>query len=192
MPYFKNDNDHHIRVDDGNGNLRRIAPGSVLQATGQFADNLKETSGISNASGEDREKFVESLRGPSADPTPGTELNEGLAATRTAARVSAVAVPLARVVGDDNAPAGPPSGTITSKQTAASKGEKEAFAPKERLPEDAGNEKLQPVQRQQAKNAKAVAEQAAEVYPDAEAPADGGKSSPSKAESGGSKVPAKS
>lgn len=175
MPYFKNDNDHPIRVDDGSGNLRRIAPGSIVDATGQFADNLKDTGGVSQASKEDREKWVEGRR-VSTERTDEQKRNARIGEARVEARSLAVAVPLTRVVGDDAAPDGPPSGTITSAATVAAKGrdEKQAFAPGEADPADADNEQLPPVHRQQAENARDVAEKAAEVYPDAEPPAKAG------------------
>jgi hypothetical protein len=152
MPEFVNNLDHPVRVANDQGESVKVRPGQVINADGAFADNLKAIDGVDEATDEDREAWEN--RDPTvSDITSGkVSLEQELSDARVRGRVASIAVPLNQVIGDDNAPIGPPSGTITTKQAVARIGpvEKRAFADHERLPEEAGNERLNEVERVQA------------------------------------------
>lgn len=146
-----NETDGPIRVDDGRGNLRRFPPGSVVPVSGDLESNALEAEGLRTATDEEVEKSQ------GGDMQPGSRdvtRDNALADLSAYARTVTVAVPLNEVIGDDEAPFGPPSGTITTKQTAAreaaSSTERMAFGGLEWLPEDAEKRELGPVQEAQA------------------------------------------
>lgn len=137
-PSFVNDKSHPVRVKDEDGTERRIVPGRVVEAEGKFADNLS-AAGLSTATDEDARSWENESARRSGGVTdgPATRLAAKLALgpIRVLGRV-AVAAPLRRVVGDDSAPLGPPSGTISTKAAEAAKDDRsrEAFADFEALP----------------------------------------------------------
>lgn len=137
-PSYVNDKKHPVRVKDETGALQRVLPGQVVDADGKYADNLA-AAGLASASDDDARSWENERARRAGDVTDGqaTRLASKLLLSpiRLAARM-AVAAPLRRVVGDDAAPFGPPSGTITTKAEAASKNEREreAFADFEALP----------------------------------------------------------
>jgi hypothetical protein len=136
-PSFVNDKPHAVRVEDENGVLRRLVPGRVVEADGKYADNLK-AAGLSSASEDDQrswEKHVAEGSGPSSEGATRLASKLLLGPIRVAGRLAAAA-PLRRVVGDDAAPYGPPSGTVTTKAEAAkvSDADRRAFADHEALP----------------------------------------------------------
>ena len=164
MAYLKNPLDHAVRVYDENGSLRRVRPGQVVEADGDFEKNLKAV-GAESASQSDYETYEDDRRsaGPSEDVTRSAINSETINEARRAARAATVAN-LNEVHGDDDAPLGPPSGTVTTKQAVVREGgpaEKRAFGDHERLPEEADNESLSEIERKQAAN-KAPVEQAVE------------------------------
>lgn len=125
MPKFVNTNAHPIRVRDGD-RLRRVRPGQVVEADGAYADGLKGTSGVEAANqthekawSEQRAKFS----GPSDEPGPDelAAVNPGPALA--ALGKLAVSDPLNVVIGDDSAPHGPGTGTITTRQEAHAEGD---------------------------------------------------------------------
>lgn len=114
MGYYRNTSDSAQRVDDGTGRLRRVAPGAVVEASGDFEDNLKSRDGVESASKEDFQnqghKFSSDTRDQDRD-----RLVTDMASY---ANLVTTAVPLNEVIGDDDAPYGPPTGTITTRQAA--------------------------------------------------------------------------
>jgi hypothetical protein len=91
MPKFVNKNSHPIRVRNGDGNnLRRVRSGEVVECDGVLADNLEATNGVESASSAD-EKSWQAVLDAQHDN-------------------------LQTVVGDNAAPHGPDSGTITTKE----------------------------------------------------------------------------
>lgn len=137
---FVNDNAHAIRVgkpQQGAGDkLVRILPGEVVAASGEYADRLKVTTGVRTAEDGDRDRW-EQLRAERATTTTDSPahsrvlVDAGLEVA-VSLRRALVAAPLQRVIGDDTAPYGPPSGTISTKldvvAAADSEREREAFA----------------------------------------------------------------
>jgi hypothetical protein len=126
MPKFVNTADHPVRVADESGALRRVVPGQVVEADGKFADNLKGTNGIESAKKEHEDAYAErqaARTGASRDRAILEQATEARAAARSLASADAQVVR-----GDDQAPHGPGTGTITTKQALAEEGEGEAFA----------------------------------------------------------------
>jgi hypothetical protein len=152
MGYYKNDSEQALRVDDGTGRLRRVPVGSVVSVDGDFEKNLKDLDGVSKSSKKDYEAQQDSLNPESKD----IARHEVISGQRTDIALQTVAVPLNEVVGDDDAPYGPPSGTITTKQAAArqSPEDRRAFADNEALPEDAKGKKSAVHRKQAARRAK--------------------------------------
>jgi len=172
MPEFVNTLDHPVRVTDENGQTVRVVPGQVISVDGVTADRLDAIDGLDTPDGDQREAW-EQRNAPMSEETSGKASLEQIAAeARIHARTLNVAVPLNQVIGDDNAPVGPPSGTITTKTVVASEGglEKSAFMDHERLPEDADNERLNDVERAQAQ-ARALVEEVHQEALESSAPA---------------------
>lgn len=165
MGYYKNENDQALRVDDGTGRLARVPSGSIVSVDGDLEKNLKGLDGVSKSSKEDYDAQQDVINPESKD----IARHEAVSAARTDIALNTVAVPLNEVVGDDDAPYGPPSGTITTKQAAArqSPEDRRAFADHEALPEDADNKKKSAVHRSQAKR-RAKVEEATEAAQEAE------------------------
>lgn len=141
MPKLVNGNTHAIRVRHPDGSLHRILPGQVVDADGAFADALTDTAGVSTATAEQSKAWDAKLdadRTRSAMPGDGSRLSSKLAIgpARAELRALATVAPLQRVVGDDHAPQGPASGTITTRGDAATSGDERdlvAFAQGEEL-----------------------------------------------------------
>ena len=160
---MKNTNPHYIYVDAGNGTSKRVAPGQVVSVDGDVEKNLKATSGVESASESDYKEYVDSRSGHSSEETDEMRRNREFGELRAQADQIAVAAPLQVVVGDDDAPYGPPSGTITTKE-AIVKGDtdpqtRERFADHEKFEGELGEnasevEKVQ-AERKSAVNAKA-------------------------------------
>jgi hypothetical protein len=160
MPYFRNDNAHGVRV--GNS---RIAPGTVALVPDEDADLYATYEGVEKVSDSAGKKAVDEQRGAGAvsPESPSAEIQAGLADLRVAHRAAAVSAPLQVVRGDDDAPLGPPSGVITTKQAVAKDGseaERRAFADHEydEVPEGAS-----PIEKAQAANTAAVEEVAQDL-----------------------------
>jgi hypothetical protein len=123
MPKFVNKNAHPVRVSDGK-RLRRLVPGQVVTAEGEFADNLQSTSGVDTA-GSNHEKEWDAKRSRTTSSEAGPEalqmVDPGPAIT--ALGKVAVSDPLQVVVGDDAAPRGPGTGTITTRDAVHESGD---------------------------------------------------------------------
>lgn len=141
MPKLVNRNPHPIRPKGPDGNLVRIVSGQVVDADGDYADALSQTSGVESASSDEVKAWdakLDAARTGGAMPGDGSRLSSKLAISPAllAARMAATVAPLQRVVGDDAAPQGPPSGTITTRGQAATSGDDrdlKAFAQGEEL-----------------------------------------------------------
>jgi hypothetical protein len=158
MPYFRNENPHGVRV--GNS---RIPANSVGYVSDEDAKSYANYNGVSKVSDSEGKKAVEEQRDSKmTDVSPGTELNSRMAEARVASRSYGVTGPLQVVIGDDDAPYGPPSGVVTTKQLEAQKGpeEKRRFADHEHIevPEGASQ-----VEKDQAENTRVVEEVAREL-----------------------------
>lgn len=135
MPKFVNTLDHAIRASDGKGNLPRVQPGQVVEATGEYADALAACPGVETASGDHEshwQSILESRQMAGAMAGDGSRIaaKAAIGPQRLAVRMDTIVAPLQRVVGDDAAPYGPPSGTITTRGVAGTSGslaDREAF-----------------------------------------------------------------
>lgn len=195
---FVNDNEHPIRVKDGNGALQRIQAGGAVKADGAYADRLSATNGVREGSDDD-------LATSEVQAAP-LDHDRAVADVATAARQLAkqitVVGPLQRVIGDDQAPYGPPSGTVTTRQAVAQKAvaegdqrTREAFADHDAVSKvDATQDSVplsgaSPVESAAVHNAQAdafdVAGKAGELYSDPEALSALGADVPTVAGSGG-------
>lgn len=148
MSYYKNEGDQALRVDDGTGRLRRVPAGRVVQAEGDFAENLSKAGAVSASEDDFRGQFNQ----PSDYDRDRDRMN---AVTDAAAYANLlVHAPLNEVIGDDDAPYGPPTGTITTKHAvkdaAQSSVEKDRFGQHEWTEKEAEGRDLSPVQQAQA------------------------------------------
>ncbi len=149
MPKLVNKNAHGVRA-----NGARLMAGQVRDVDGEEADALKGIPGVETASADD-EKAWDAKRGGGAT-SEGAGLTAGIEGAvrqrRHDSRRESVAVPNNVVVGDDEAPIGPPTGTITTKQAVSKEGpiEKQAFADHEAEPGDEELEGTGEVHSQQA------------------------------------------
>jgi hypothetical protein len=115
---YVNKNTHDAFVQNNDGTLQRIVPGEVLNVDGAFADRLGSTPGVESASSADKKAWESRNDSPAAanvEPTPGSKLNDAIVQARAAAS-ALLAATNQIVVGDDQAPFGPPSGTVTTVQ----------------------------------------------------------------------------
>lgn len=120
---FVNTNPHPARIkrvrDGKPDELVRVLPGQVVQADGAFADAVRGTAGFREADDEDRENArrlaLEALGTPSEGPADSRIGIDAALSASVDLRRALIAAPLQRVIGDDAAPAGPPSGAITTK-----------------------------------------------------------------------------
>jgi hypothetical protein len=160
MPDLVNTLDHPVRVT-ADGREHRVVPGQVVSAEGELADALVALRGIETADDDHREAWEAERARRAGQISPvtagGPSMDKALTDLRSLARKVSVAVPLNQVIGDDDAPLGPPSGTITTKQAVARVDEEhnKAFGNRERMPEDR-EKNLSPVERLQAEAAAEV------------------------------------
>lgn len=132
MGHVINTNDHPAYVRDASGTSVPIAAGAVLSADGEFLDALLATPGIEKASAKDVKASEDAAApAPSGGKTPDSVINDVLIAARAAA-TALIAATNQIVIGDDLAPHGPPSGTVTTKQALA-KSDPEHFAENEAI-----------------------------------------------------------
>jgi hypothetical protein len=171
MPKLVNRNSHAVRARDENGVEHRLRSGQVVDASGPQADALKGIANVESANKSDEEAWDRARGRKDRGDSSATivHVTGVLTQARVAGRMASVVVPLNEVVGDDAAPLGPPSGTITTKQAVAREGqlENEKFGQRERLPEDAENERLPDVERKQAENIAVLEEVHNEVLEEA-------------------------
>lgn len=162
MAFVKNCNPHYIYVKTG-GEMERLAPGQVKEVDDD--SNVTKTSGVESASEEDFNKYVEERSGSSTDETDEMRRNREFGELRAQADQVAVSAPLQVVVGDDDAPFGPPSGTITTKEAIIKGGDPEdrrRFADHERY-EDELADTASEVEQRQARAKSAVSKKAEEL-----------------------------
>lgn len=118
----------------------RYAPGSVSES-----DDVKDKKGFREVSDEEVEKLASERPGTFGDAKPDAWEGAFSEKTEWIAHAS-VAAPLNKVIGDNEAPYGPPTGTITTKQAvmreASNSSERRAFGDHEWLPEDAEERNL--------------------------------------------------
>jgi hypothetical protein len=116
MPTFVNTNSHPVRVRDEDGVEQRVLPGQVVDASGAYADRLKSTGGVDTANAEQKRAYADRDTGDvTAGPARRLRAKNRLGPMRVAIRHATIAAPLRRVVGDDQAPFGPGTGTVTTK-----------------------------------------------------------------------------
>ena len=169
MPKLVNRNDHAVRARDENGRSHRLRPGQVVDADGAQADALKGVSGVESASSSDEDAYNETLaQGSSDEVGEGQTAMELYAKARLDGKILTVVLPLQEVIGDNAAPFGPPTGTITTKQAIAAEADPDsltskAFGDHERTADQADDEMLQPVEREQARGVAALEEAKAHV-----------------------------
>lgn len=151
--YVKNTNGHGVRADDV-----RIPAGGVAQVDSDSA--VVGYNGVETSSKKEYDAYRKQreLGGGS----PSRDRHENLKELRQRHRMESVAAPLQVVVGDSDAPHGPNTGTITTKQAVAAESAeaKRHFADHEQaeVPEDAS-----PVEKQQAENTRVAEEVAQEL-----------------------------
>jgi hypothetical protein len=154
MGYYKNDTDQPLRIDNGKGRLQRVPAGAVFQADGEYEENVK-ARGVESCSEDD---FKAANPGFSDDTRDRDRMNAVTDANAYATMVANAG--LQEVVGDDDAPFGPPTGTITTKHavmdSASSSVERQAFGPGELTPKEAEGRDLSPVHQKQVDQAAVV------------------------------------
>jgi hypothetical protein len=139
-PAFVNTNSHAARFKGEDGGDVRLAPGQVIEAEGKEADRLTALSGVEEASDRDRQAWEEQLASRTTDPSGPSHRIAAKALipqVTLALRVATVVGPAQRVIGDDQAPYGPPTGVTTTKldivQSTEDRAEHVAFADNEAI-----------------------------------------------------------
>lgn len=160
MSSLTNNNPHWIYVDDGSGNLRGLAPGQTVDASGDYEKNLKGTANVA-APTKEQQAAADQAQAESNSATHDEHLVSPLIeANRIASQ--AHSAPLQQVIGDDDAPIGPPSGTVTTKMalirdSVPGDPVRNAFGDHERAPEELG-ENASEVEVEQAERKHAASE----------------------------------
>lgn len=115
---YVNKNTHIAVVKNNDGKLQRLAPGEVVNADGAFADALAQCPGVQSASSADKQAWQsrnDTSAAANSDPTPASATQDALAEARR--HIAAATAALNQIViGDDQAPYGPPSGVVTTVQ----------------------------------------------------------------------------
>jgi hypothetical protein len=120
MPKFVNRNAHTIRVREKDGQpLTRVVPGQVVEASGAFADALKGTNGVETASDADQKTWEAQSTPEEYGETPELLQHQPIAPLLNEARKRNVSDPLQVVIGDDEAPLGPPTGEVAHRDDVA-------------------------------------------------------------------------
>jgi hypothetical protein len=117
----------------------RLRAGQTGYYSGDDADLLLQQDGVVEADSDEGREYIEAHQEPADGGVSVRERTQGiLSGLRVAHRTAAIVAPLQRVIGDDEAPMGPPSGVITTKSAAAGMDSqsRQAFAQNEALPED--------------------------------------------------------
>lgn len=125
---YVNKNSHIAAVKNNDGQLQRLAAGQVVSADGAFADALEQCPGVEKASNADKKAWEsrnDTTALASAEPTPQGSAQRAIAEARAAVAHAAAALNQI-VIGDDQAPFGPPSGVVTTVQAVP---DKEHFGP---------------------------------------------------------------
>lgn len=163
--YLKNENAHGVRVG-----RTRIPPGGVAKVDGDEAKTYASYNGVEKASENDYNEYRQQDQVGGGSPSRDT--HQRMKEYRHAHRAESVSAPLQVVVGDDDAPYGPATGTVTTKQLEAKKGteEKRRFADHEQaeVPEGASE-----IEQRQAENTRAVEEVAQKLAQEQQAGGDG-------------------
>jgi hypothetical protein len=113
MAYFKNTLSHAVRA--GETRDTRIPAGGVVQVSDDDAQKYEGVNGVESASEQDYNSYREQSV-VTADKTGDMVLQEEYNSTVGEAARNLVAAPLQVVVGDNEAPLGPPTGTRTTKR----------------------------------------------------------------------------
>jgi hypothetical protein len=135
--YYRNTNKHGVSIGSG-----RQRAGSVFSADGDDAQKWGEVPGVEKASKKDYDdqRSERTANNPSSEKSGEMLARQRITDQRVEHRRLTVSGPLQRVVGDDQAPLGPPTGTLSTKREEAEKdlAHRLAFGPneaKEKVPE---------------------------------------------------------
>ena len=170
MPEFVNTNQHSVVVRDEDGQRRRYPPGRFETDD----SSIEGTPGI--VSGDSQEAQDYDKLHPESEETEGSSLTDQVAAGLSEARSAArrfLAVSNQVIVGDDEAPYGPETGTVTTKQAhiegvPAGDPERQAFADHEAFPSEVEGKAVTDVAAQQAVDTEKVNQLAAELVTEAQ------------------------
>jgi hypothetical protein len=132
VPKFVNTNPHRVSADYDGGSVR-LSAGEVREVDGAAADALKSVPGVETATAANAKSWEAELAarsGPTGEGAARLEHKASIGGQRNELRQSLIAGPLQVVIGDDQAPVGPPTGTVTTRQAVAREGdvERQAFA----------------------------------------------------------------
>ena len=164
MPVVKNTHDHGVRQGG-----YRMQAGEVREVSGEEADALTGINGVEEASDEDRDEYQASKGQAPSDGSGRMRLNqEHYAEVRRQGKMLTVVIPLQEVIGDDSAPFGPPTGTITTKQAIQREADRESetrrrFGGHEIDPGEAESLDLPPEQQEQVDSIAALEELQSQV-----------------------------
>jgi hypothetical protein len=151
MPKLVNSLSHGVRVRDDDGRLVRLRPGQVGTFEGSTADKLSAIEGVNPAKKTDEDAWKAQVDAARGNVEGRSGFDNILSQARTAVGMQSIVAPLNHVVGDDAAPYGPNTGTITTKQALSQDPEaRKHFADHERVPGEQDNENLNEVERRQA------------------------------------------
>lgn len=157
MPLLINTTEGRIEPREG----LRLRAGEQRHVSGDEADTLLSYDGVVEADSDEGRKYIDAHKVETDPHSVREKTQELLSGLRVAGRVASIVAPLQKVIGDDEAPLGPPTGVITTKSAMAGvdAASRAAFASNEALPEEVVlNEETAPMRVAQAKN-KARAEE---------------------------------
>ena len=170
MPEYVNTNQHSVVVRDEDGQRKRYPPGRFESDD----SSIEGTPGVVSGSSQEAQDY-DKLH-PESEETEGSSLTDQVAAGLGEARSAArrfLAVSNQVIVGDDEAPFGPETGTVTTKQAhiegvPAGDPERQAFADHEAFPSELEGKAVTDVAAQQAVDTQKVNELAAELVVEAQ------------------------
>lgn len=176
MPKLVNKNPYPVRFGPDRNDMgvsqsrQRLSPGQVVEVSGELADELKSIDGVETARKGDEKNYAEHLArldGATGGVSIDAERSRFIESLNAEKAQATVIAPLQKVIGDDAAPLGPPTGTVTTTQAVSRETEGPSeLAPFGHLaadPDKEGKDDASEIEQKQ-RAAQAAAEQAAETY----------------------------
>jgi hypothetical protein len=144
MPVFRNENKHGVNPSGS----QRVPAGQAVEVSDEDAKSYRSLGGLTELRGQEAKDATRAQEEEqSSVPSRRERQNQRIRELRIESRGQAVVAPLQRVVGDNEAPYGPPTGEVSTKVDEAQKdlAHRIAFADHEALePVDEPDEPLTP------------------------------------------------
>jgi hypothetical protein len=171
LPEYVNTNPHGIVVYDDEGRRKRYPPGK-FETDDSSVEDVNGVHSADSTEGREYEQLHPSEQSEARGSSLTDQIASGLSEARQAAR-RFLAVSNQVIVGDDEAPFGPETGTVTTKQAhiegvPAGDPERVAFADHEAFPSEVEGKSVTDVAAQQAVDTEKVNQLAAEMVAEAQ------------------------